>query len=128
LYVPRPDIEQVQESSADHQLSTYISSGAVREEYGVVDLYVGTTGINSTALEVACPPPGHGRKIRKILETITPQLTLPPAVFVSKVESWMTRVPSPWKIAPPCYKLHVARRELERKFEIVLSRKILGWS
>jgi hypothetical protein len=42
---------------------TYISSGAVREEYSVVDLHTGTIGINSTALKVPCPPPGIGAKI-----------------------------------------------------------------
>jgi hypothetical protein len=33
-------------------------------EYGVVDLHIGTIRkINSTALEVACPPPGIRAKI-----------------------------------------------------------------
>jgi hypothetical protein len=42
--------------------TTYVSTIAV--EYGVVDLHIGTTiGINSSALEVACPPPGIGAKI-----------------------------------------------------------------
>jgi hypothetical protein len=47
---------------------------------------LGAFGINRAALEVACPPPGHGRKIRKFLETITPPLTKL-ATLVSKVES-----------------------------------------
>jgi hypothetical protein len=33
-------------------------------EYGVVDLHIGTAGINSAALEVACPPPEIGAKIQ----------------------------------------------------------------
>jgi hypothetical protein len=41
---------------------TYICSGAIREEYGVVDLHIATIGSNSTALDVDCPPPVHGRK------------------------------------------------------------------
>ena len=72
--------------------STY-KGGGVALEGAVVDLRIGTIGINSSALEVACGPPGHGRKIKKFLETITPPLTQP-ALLVSKVESWMTRVPS----------------------------------
>jgi hypothetical protein len=48
----------------------------------------------STALEVACPPQaGTWRKIRNVLQTFTHPLTLE-AVLVSKVDSWMTRVPS----------------------------------
>ena len=46
---------------------TYRCSGAIREEYGVVDLHIATIGSNSTTLEVACPPPGIGAK--KVQET-----------------------------------------------------------
>jgi hypothetical protein len=60
---------------AEHLVTTY-SVGSVALERGAVDLHIGPiVGKNSPALEVACPPPGHGRKIKKILETITPPLT-----------------------------------------------------
>jgi hypothetical protein len=36
-------------------------------EHGVVDLHIGTIGINSTALQVACPPPGiEAKKVEEI--------------------------------------------------------------
>jgi hypothetical protein len=76
LHVPRPDIEQVQESSGDCHSSTYISRGAVREKYGVVDLHIGIgVSKDGSALEVACSPPGHGRNFRKVLENVTHALT-----------------------------------------------------
>ena len=70
------------------QLGTTYRASTIALEYGVMDLHIySTSEINSSALKVVCPPPGHGRKIKKVLETITPPLTLPPAVLVSKVES-----------------------------------------
>jgi hypothetical protein len=86
--VTRPDIEQVQESSRDYHSSTYISRGAVREEYAVVDLHIGTTGsINRTALEVACSPPGIGaKKVQESFETKFGLLTVS-AVLLSNVLS-----------------------------------------
>jgi hypothetical protein len=49
---------------------TYLSS-LVAFKRGVVDLHSGTsTSINSSALEVACPPPGIGaKKVQEISET-----------------------------------------------------------
>jgi hypothetical protein len=35
---------------------------SVALEGAVVDLHIGNTGIDSSALEVACPPPGIGAK------------------------------------------------------------------
>ena len=38
-------------------------NNAIREEYGVVDLHISTSvSKNSSALKVACPPPGIGAK------------------------------------------------------------------
>jgi hypothetical protein len=55
--------KKFQESSRRKQpVTTYIAS-SVALEYRVVDLHIGTIGINSTALEVACPTPGIGAKI-----------------------------------------------------------------
>jgi hypothetical protein len=93
---PPPGIgaKKVQESSDTNFGITYIIAGNVAQECGVVDLHIGTIGINSaTTLEVACPPPEHGRKFKKILQTITPPLTTK-AVLVAKVESWITRAAS----------------------------------
>jgi hypothetical protein len=57
--VPHRDIEKNQETSADHHSSTYDASGVARE-YAGVDLHIRTShGINSSALEVVCPAPGH---------------------------------------------------------------------
>jgi hypothetical protein len=77
--------KKFQESSRVDHSCTYIG-GSIALEYAVIDLHNDTLSIDSSALEVACPPPGHGRKIRKILETITPPLTKL-ATLVSKVES-----------------------------------------
>ena len=41
---------------------TYVD-GSIALEGTVVDLDIGNIGINSTALEVACPAPGIGAKI-----------------------------------------------------------------
>jgi hypothetical protein len=41
---------------------TYIFS-FVAFEGAVMDLHIGTSGKNGTALEVACPPPGIGAKL-----------------------------------------------------------------
>jgi hypothetical protein len=66
-------VKKVQEIS-ETRVCTYIA-GAIALENAGVDLDICTTGKKSSALEVACPPPGHGRKIRNILGTITPPLT-----------------------------------------------------
>jgi hypothetical protein len=55
--VTRQDIEKFQEVSGNENHETYPSF--IRDETRGVDLHIGTTGINSTALEVACPPPGY---------------------------------------------------------------------
>jgi hypothetical protein len=55
-----------QESSRKSFVSTYIG-GVVALEYGIVDLHIGITdNINSSALEVACPPPGIERKFETV--------------------------------------------------------------
>jgi hypothetical protein len=61
--VRRRDIEKFQESYAGHHSSTYIVAGGVALESAGVDLDICTIDINSSALEVACPPPGIGAKI-----------------------------------------------------------------
>jgi hypothetical protein len=43
--------------------TTYIGSGSVALECAGVDLDICTKSINSSALEVACPPPGIRAKI-----------------------------------------------------------------
>jgi hypothetical protein len=69
LHVPRPDIEKVHQISTDDDSYTY--PGSVALEYAVVDLHNGTSlSMNSSALEVACGPPGIKAKIsRKFLGT-----------------------------------------------------------
>ena len=63
LHVPRRDMEKSQEISVDHHTSTY-PEGVVALENAGVDLDICTIfGINSSALKVACPPPGIGAKI-----------------------------------------------------------------
>jgi hypothetical protein len=87
----------------DQLVTTYVG-GSVALECAVVDLHGAVRNINSAALKVACPPPGHGRKIRKNLETVTLPLTLL-AVLVSKIESRMTRVARPKNVSVrrPCH-------------------------
>jgi hypothetical protein len=64
---PARTLKKVQEFSVDHHSSTYPISGVALENAGV-DLHIGTSiRINSTPLEVACPPPGHRGKFRKIM-------------------------------------------------------------
>jgi hypothetical protein len=64
FHVARRELEQkLQEISQNSIGITYIV-GSVALEGAVVDLHIGTTtGINSSTLEVACPPPGIGAKI-----------------------------------------------------------------
>ena len=46
------------------QLGTTYTVCSVALEGAVMDVHIGTTGgINSSTLEVACPPPGIGAKI-----------------------------------------------------------------
>ena len=67
--------------------------GCVALERAVIDLHSALVNSNSSTLEVVCPPPGHREKFRKFLQTITHPLTYE-ALLLSKVESWITRVPS----------------------------------
>jgi hypothetical protein len=53
---PEIGAKKVQEISRRKQPVTTYKEGMVALEYGVVDFHIGTTGINSSALEVACPP------------------------------------------------------------------------
>jgi hypothetical protein len=54
--------KKVHEISETRFCSTYIVSAVALERAGV-DLYICTISINSSALEVACPPPEIGTKI-----------------------------------------------------------------
>ena len=59
----RRDIEKFQENSVNENYGTY-SSRFIRGEIRGMDLHIGTAlGEDSSALEVACPPPGIGAKI-----------------------------------------------------------------
>jgi hypothetical protein len=95
LYVPRRELERKLKGKSQNSFgTTYILDGSVALEGAIIDLHISTRlSINSSALEVACGPPGHGRNIRKFLETITPPLTHL-AVLASKAESWMARIPN----------------------------------
>ena len=53
--------KKVQESSETNFGITYFRS-SVGLESGVVDLHIGIISFNSSALEVACRPPGIGAK------------------------------------------------------------------
>jgi hypothetical protein len=46
---------------AEHLVTTYYG-GSVALKCAVMDLHIGIIGLNSSALEVACPPPGIGAK------------------------------------------------------------------
>jgi hypothetical protein len=61
--VTRRDIEKFQEISVSENHRTYLVR-FIRDETRGMDLHVSTAGsINSSALEVACPPPGIRAKI-----------------------------------------------------------------
>jgi hypothetical protein len=61
--VTRRDIEKFQEISGNENYGTYLWHFIQGETRGM-DLHIGTVdSSNSTALEVACPPPGIGAKI-----------------------------------------------------------------
>jgi hypothetical protein len=66
--------ENLKENSRNSIGITYIVCG-VGLECAVINLEIPVIDANGTALEVACGPPGHGRKLRKILETGTLPLT-----------------------------------------------------
>jgi hypothetical protein len=101
---------------------TYISSGAIREEYAVADLHSGTitfftTAINSSALEVACPPARTYRHFRKNLRAKIMKHTCV-ASFEIKLEVWIsTMVPTRATIAPP-YKLHAPAGNSSENFRL----------
>jgi hypothetical protein len=61
FHVNRPDIEKIQEISGDHHPSTYRAGDRVALKSARIDLHNSSTGINSTPLQVACPPPGIGK-------------------------------------------------------------------
>jgi hypothetical protein len=67
-----------------------------------MDLHIGITSINSSALEVACPAPGIGekKKFRKFLRGASELLTYW-AVLLWKVLSWISILALLAKIAPP---------------------------
>jgi hypothetical protein len=58
--------------------------GSAALECAVVDLHGALPNINSTALGVACPPPGHRGKFKRILLTTIHPLTAS-AVLLSKI-------------------------------------------
>jgi hypothetical protein len=63
LHVPRRDIEKFQEISMSENHGTY-RVRFIRNETTGMDLHIGTSpSTNSSALEVACPPPGIRAKI-----------------------------------------------------------------
>jgi hypothetical protein len=81
--------KKVQESSADDHSPTYPASDVALESAGV-DLDICTCSINSSALEVACPPPEIGAT--KILRTTSEILTFSASelLLVWKVVSWIS--------------------------------------
>jgi hypothetical protein len=54
-----------------------------------MDLYIGTIGINSSALEVACGPPGIGAEISRKFLGIASDLLTSSALLLSNVLSWI---------------------------------------
>jgi hypothetical protein len=63
FHVARRDIENFQEISGNEKYGTYPWHFIQGETRGM-DLHIDTVqSSNSTALEVACPPPGIGAKI-----------------------------------------------------------------
>ena len=83
-----PELERKFREISQNRVGTTYEFSTIAVEYGVVDLHIGTTlGINSAALEVACPPPGIGaEKSGKFLRTASEVLTSP-AVLLSNVLS-----------------------------------------
>jgi hypothetical protein len=80
-------MEKFQEISGNKNYGTY-PWRVIQGETRGMDLHIGTVERNSTALEVACPPPGIGAKkgqksyLRPILELLTVN-----AVLISNVLS-----------------------------------------
>jgi hypothetical protein len=64
MYVARQELEQKSEMVLEeyHVLRGTYLINAIHKEYAVVDLNISTIGKNSSALTVACPPPGIGAK------------------------------------------------------------------
>jgi hypothetical protein len=89
MYVPRRDIEKFQEIYVSENHGTHLIR-FIRDETRGMDLHLGITiSANSSALQVACFPPGHRGKFRKFLQTITHPLTSE-ALLISKVLSWIS--------------------------------------
>jgi hypothetical protein len=68
-------MEKFKEISSDHHSSTYVIRSVGVEDRITDDQRAAINVDGPSVLKVACPPPGHGRNIRKILATITPPLT-----------------------------------------------------
>jgi hypothetical protein len=60
FHVVRRELERNFKEASENSIGiTYIGSGSsVALEGAIVDLDIGTASINSSALQVACPPPG----------------------------------------------------------------------
>jgi hypothetical protein len=90
FHVARRELEQKSQGenlrTALEQWSSYVVATTVAFECAVIDLHGASIKINSTALEVACPPPNF----RKFLQTITHSRTWLLAVLVSNVVSWIS--------------------------------------
>jgi hypothetical protein len=108
LHVP-PGIgaKKVQESSQNSFGIIYIVC-IVALEGAVMDVHIVPESINSSALEVACPPPGiEAKKVQDISETDLELLTLFPELLWNMVP-WISTVNNPTSykvllayIAPP---------------------------
>jgi hypothetical protein len=84
----KKDQRRTKEGQKNSQMSaaeaTHLGS-VIAFKHAVVDLRSALININSSALEVACPPPGHRGKFRKFLLTVIYVLTAS-AVLLSKMQ------------------------------------------
>jgi hypothetical protein len=60
---PAPGIGAENQDISQNSFGYTYTGGSVAPENTVMHLHIATIGINSSTLEVACPPPGIGAKI-----------------------------------------------------------------
>jgi hypothetical protein len=76
--VARREFEQKLQEISQNSFGITYKRRSVAQEGAAVDLHIGTTtGINSSALEVACdPPPGIGQTNERVLSTDNARMEL----------------------------------------------------
>ena len=84
MHVPRRELERNFKEVSENTIGiTYSPGSSIALEGAVVDLDIGTASTNSSALQVACPPPGIGAKKFQEISVDHHSSTYPISVFIA---------------------------------------------